>query len=103
MHRAFEKNLWVLGTPFHLTSSDATLARIVDQYADRTFKGPNAAKRPDLLLNTEPGDRYLLIEFKRPTHPISRQDEAQAQEYADDLSKELPATRSTSSSSAANA
>ena len=90
MHKALEKNLWVLGTPFHLMSSNATLARIVDQFADHRFNGPYAAKRPDLLLNADPGDRYLLIEFKRPTHPISRQDEAQVQEYADALSKELP-------------
>ena len=42
------------------------------------------------MLCNAPGDRYLLIEFKRPKHPISRDDEAQAQEYADELRLKLP-------------
>jgi hypothetical protein len=90
MHTALDKNLWVLGAPFHLMSSNATLNRIVSDFANKKYQGLDATKRPDLLLNTDPGDRFLLIEFKRPSHAISRQDEAQAQEYADKLSAELP-------------
>lgn len=91
MHKALERNLWVLGAPFHLMSSNTTLARIVEEYGKKKFARRTSTKRPDLLLNTDPGDRYLLIEFKRPSHPISRKDENQAQEYADDLYKLLPA------------
>jgi hypothetical protein len=91
MHKALERNLWVLGAPFHLMSSNTTLASIVEEYGKRKFARRASTKRPDLLLNTDPGDRYLLIEFKRPSHPISRKDENQAQEYADDLHKLLPA------------
>ena len=90
MHKALERNLWVLGSPFHLMASNATLARIVSEFGNKKFTGTKAAHRPDLLLNTDPGDRYLLIEFKRPNHAISRTDEAQAQEYADDLRADLP-------------
>ena len=72
-------------------SSNETLARIVEEYAQKKYSGKRAAKRPDLLLSTDPGDRYLLIEFKRPSHPITRQDEAQAQSYADELHALLPA------------
>lgn len=90
MHRALERNLWVIGAPFHLMASNTTLASIVAEYAEKKFKGSRAARRPDLLLATDPGDRYLLIEFKRPRHVISRKDENQAQEYADDLHKLLP-------------
>jgi hypothetical protein len=71
-------------------SSNATLSSIVSESAEKKYEGADRSKRPDLLLSTGPGDRYLLIEFKRPTHAISRQDEAQAQEYADKLSVELP-------------
>ncbi len=91
MHKALERNLWVLGAPLHLMSSNSTLARIVDTYGNKKFSGVKADLRPDLLLTADPGDRYLLIEFKRPNHPISRQDEAQAQGYADDLHADLPA------------
>ena len=90
MHTALERNLWVLGAPFHLMSSNSTLKSIVSDYANKKYQGSDATKRPDLLLNTDPGDRYLLIEFKRPSHAITRQDEAQAQEYADKLGAELP-------------
>lgn len=90
MHKAIERSLWLLGAPHHLMSSNETLKRIVDDYGAKKFKGDRAANRPDLLLNTDPGDRYLLIEFKRPSHPISRSDEAQAQAYADELGSALP-------------
>ena len=91
MHKAMEESLWVLGGGYHLMSSNETLARIVEEYGQRKFTGKQAAKRPDLLLGTDPGDRYLLIEFKRPSHSITRQDEAQAQTYADELQTRLPA------------
>ncbi len=91
MHKAIEKSLWVLGGAYHLMSSNETLARIVEEYAQKKFRGKQASKRPDLLLSADPGDRYLLIEFKRPSHPITRNDEAQAQIYADELHALLPA------------
>jgi hypothetical protein len=34
-------------------------------------------------------DSFLLIEFKRPSHPISRKDIAQAEQYRDDLYPKL--------------
>lgn len=55
------------------------------QYCDEEFKGPNAAKRPDLFLAQNVLMRYLLIEFKRPSHAITRDDENQAEKYRDDL------------------
>lgn len=90
MHKAIDKNLWVLAAPFHLMSSNVTLSRIISEFCDKKYSGEGATQRPDLLLNTDPNDRYLLIEFKRPSHAITRHDEAQAQEYADRLSAELP-------------
>jgi hypothetical protein len=91
MHKAIEHSLWILGAPYHLMSSNVTLKTVVEDYTSKKFKGKNGSKRPDLLLNTDPGDVYLLIEFKRPSHPISREDETQAQVYADELHPLLPA------------
>ncbi|CFX23772.1 conserved protein of unknown function [Candidatus Filomicrobium marinum] len=91
MHKAIEHSLWILGAPYHLMSSNATLKGVVERYTDKKYSGTRAAKRPDLLLNTDPGEAYLLIEFKRPTHPVSRADETQAQVYADELRELLPA------------
>jgi hypothetical protein len=38
------------------------------------------------------GESYLLIEFKRPSHDITRDDIAQAEKYRDDLSIRLSST-----------
>lgn len=91
IHKAIEKSLWVLGNRYALMASNETLKRIVITYCDKTYTGNRASRRPDLLLAADPGESYLLIEFKRPTHPIDRQDEAQAQQYRDDLAPYLPA------------
>jgi hypothetical protein len=85
MHRSLETNLWVFGPEFSLMASNKTLAKTVLEYADKKFSGPRANKRPDLLLAQDVLDRYHLIEFKRPSHTIDRDDENQAEKYRDDL------------------
>lgn len=93
-HKAFETNLWLLGRKYSLMSSNTTLGTVIDTYCNSEFKGDRAAKRPDLLLSQDYGDRLLLIEFKRPSHNISRDDIAQAEKYRDDLSSRLSSTAS---------
>lgn len=62
---------------------------MIETYCQQNFSGPRSAKRPDLLLSQDYSDSFLLIEFKRPSHPISREDIAQAEQYRDDLSPKL--------------
>lgn len=93
-HKALEKSLWVLGRDYSVMSSNSTLKRVVETYCDTRFKGSRAAKRPDLLLSQGFAGAYLLIEFKRPSHPITRDDVAQAEKYRDDLSAQLPSNAS---------
>lgn len=88
-HKALETNLWVLGRRYSSMSSNATLRGIIETYCDKNFKGERASKRPDLLLSQDYGDAYLLIEFKRPSHSINRDDLSQAEKYRDDLSPHL--------------
>lgn len=85
IHKAVEDNLWVLGADYVLLASNQTLRRVVDQWADKKFSGPRANKRPDLLLAQGLRHRYVLIEFKRPSHALNRDDEAQVAGYRDDL------------------
>lgn len=85
MHRALEHNLWVLGSEYALLSSNQTTKVILAKYADVHFDGPRANKRPDLLLCASVTERHVLIEFKRPSHAITRDDENQAVKYRDDL------------------
>ncbi|PWB59363.1 MAG: phosphonate ABC transporter permease [Bradyrhizobiaceae bacterium] len=88
-HKAFQGALWMLGRNYSMMSSNLTLKTMIESYCDQKFKGNRAAKRPDLLLSQDYGDSYLLIEFKRPSHSITRDDIAQAEKYRDDLAPRL--------------
>ncbi|MEP1537283.1 MAG: ATP-binding protein [Paracoccaceae bacterium] len=90
VHVALEKNLWVFGLDFSMMSSNITLKRMIKVFCDKKYSGNAAQKRPDLLLSQGFDGRYLLIEFKRPSVPIGRQEVAQAEEYRDELSSQLP-------------
>lgn len=85
VHTALATNLWVFGVEFSLVVSNKTLANTVRKYTNEKFTGPRARHRPDLLLLTELGQRYKLVEFKRPSHTLDRQDISQAEQYRDDL------------------
>ena len=91
-HKALETNLWVLGRRYSTVASNVTLRTIIENYCNTTFKDGRAAKRPDLLLSEDYSDAYLLIEFKRPSHDITRDDIAQAEKYRDELSARLSST-----------
>ncbi len=90
VHQAFEGTLWLLGTRSTALASNKTLKRIVEQYTHDKYSSEHASKRPDLLLMQDAADRYLLIEFKRPSHGLTRIDEAQARTYRDELGLHLP-------------
>lgn len=80
VHKAFEHNLWLLGIEYSLMSSNET-----KNYTDENYSGARKNKRPDLFLSTNVLQKYLLIEFKRPSYVLGRDDQAQAEKYRDDL------------------
>lgn len=85
VHQAIETNLWVLGPEYSMIASNASLRRIVNEWVEGTFKGARANKRPDLFLAQDVHDRFVLIEFKRPSVDINRDHEAQVIKYRDEL------------------
>jgi hypothetical protein len=89
MHQVIEHNLWLLGSRYALVSSNRTMKTVVENYIQKGYQGKNASKRPDLLLLSEMHGEHLLIEFKRPSKTIDRDDEAQAQKYRDDFGTKL--------------
>jgi hypothetical protein len=91
VHRAIEYNLWILGAKYALMSSNQTLRNVIESYGSEKYSGDNATKRPDLLLLSSLDGRHLLIEFKRPSKQIDRDDEAQAQRYRDELATKFSA------------
>lgn len=89
VHGVIERNLWILGPDYSLIASNKTLARTIEEYADRKFSGNRADKRPDLFLGRGLRGSHLLIEFKRPSKEITRSDQNQAAEYRDDLEQKF--------------
>ncbi len=85
IHKALEKNLWVLGSQYSLIFSNKTLATGIAAYLEKEFTGARASKRPDLFLGEDITRKHLLIEFKRPSETIGRDAENQALKYRDDL------------------
>lgn len=85
VHKALERNLWVLGTAYSLFSSNKTLQGVVESQIGGKYTGERATLRPDLLLNEGFAGEYLLIEFKRPSHALKYEDYTQATTYRHDL------------------
>lgn len=85
VHQIIEKNLWLLGMGYASIASNKTTAKTIQEYTDTKFSGTRAAKRPDLFLAQRLSGEYLLIEFKRPSDDITRDNQRQAAEYRDDL------------------
>jgi hypothetical protein len=85
MHRAIEQSLWVLGADLDKLSSNQSLRSVVENCTKKRFAKKSANKRPDLVLVSGADGRHVLIEFKRPSHTIKREDQAQAESYRDDL------------------
>lgn len=85
IHQIVENNLWLLGRDYALVASNKTTARTIQEYTNSMYSGERAARRPDLFLAQRLSGEYLLIEFKRPSKDITRDDQRQAAEYRDDL------------------
>lgn len=90
VHVALERNLWVLGSQYALMASNKTLRRVIEEYTNSKYTGERAADRPDLLLLDSVVGKRVLIEFKRPSLDITREHEAQAATYRDELVTKLP-------------
>ena len=85
VHKAIEKNLWLFGAEYSLFSSETTLKKQIEEFYNRKYVGDRANKRPDLLLTENLNHERLLIEFKRPSHPLSFEDYQQATAYRNDF------------------
>jgi hypothetical protein len=89
MHKAIEKNLWVFGPQYSLMSSNQQLATIAQQCDEAVSSHVSNKTRPDLLLSQDGFNSRLLVEFKRPSYNVGRDDETQAKKYADWLKSKL--------------
>lgn len=85
VYKAIENNLWLFGVEYSLFSSNITLKRQIENFYGQKYVGDRASKRPDLFLTENLNGERLLIEFKRPSHPLSFEDYQQATAYRNDF------------------
>lgn len=85
VHKAIEKNLWLFGIQYSLFSSNITLKKQIETYLGNKYIGERSDKRPDLFLTENLNSERLLIEFKRPNHPLKFEDYQQATAYRNDF------------------
>jgi len=85
IHKALEKNTWIIGDDYSVLFSDTNLKTAIKKILDKKYKGKKQLKRPDLFLGRTISKRLLLIEFKRPNFTLTRETESQAQQYKDEL------------------
>lgn len=85
VHKAFEKNTWLLGDDYSVLFSDIGMKKAIHTILDKKYVGENPDVRPDLLFGRTLSRKLCLIEFKRPNFTLSRDTERQAMEYRDDL------------------
>jgi hypothetical protein len=85
IHKALEKSLWVLGTPYSLFTSNKTIQRLVEDDLAKSYTGTRATLRPDLLATEDLHGECLLIEFKRPSHALNYDDYTQVTRYRHEL------------------
>lgn len=87
VHKAVEKNTWILGDEYNILISDTAMEKAVNKAFDKKYTGESAKDRPDLLLGRKFDRSLVLIEFKRPNFTLDRDTERQALEYRDDLNQ----------------
>ncbi|NOS75794.1 MAG: ATP-binding protein [Methyloglobulus sp.] len=85
IHSSLENNLWVFGVQYSVFSSNKTLKRQVENCLGKKYTGKRSSKRPDLMLSVSYVSKYLLIEFKRPSHSLKHEDYQQATGYRNDF------------------
>ena len=75
VHRVLEKNLWLLEISGVLLSSNESIRRVVDEYLSGKYRGDRQSKRPDLLIAADIQGASPIVELKRPSHVITRDDD----------------------------
>lgn len=107
LQQAIENNYWLFGEQFHLVSADINFERMLAEYLyfldgekqNSSISSNEKLRRPDIFMcrkrNVE--DTYdhssmleenVIVELKRPTVPIGKEQFRQIEDYLDFISKQ---------------
>lgn len=79
IHRILERAMWIIDERYWLLHSNETLRTIVGNEIVKKNKG-NEKKRPDFVCGSV-GDKLIIVELKRPSHPLTVDDLNQLEMY----------------------
>lgn len=79
IHRILERAMWIIDERYWLLHSNETLRKIVGNDVVKANKG-NEKKRPDFVCGTV-GNKLIIVELKRPLHPLTIDDINQLENY----------------------
>ena len=75
IHRFLENNMWILDERYWLMHSNQQLRTII---GEQVAKDPK--KRPDFVCG-QVGEKLIIVELKRPSHPLTTDDLNQLENY----------------------
>ncbi|MEZ4827272.1 MAG: ATP-binding protein [Bacteroidia bacterium] len=87
---ALTNNLWMLGNPNSLISTNPELQEVVDMYVSHKFTNGHAIHAPNLLLLQDFNKGFVLLDLKKPDHALEINDRRKAKEFQSDLQIYLP-------------
>ncbi|MDX2247474.1 MAG: ATP-binding protein [Bacteroidia bacterium] len=87
---ALTNNLWMLGNPNSLVSTNTELQQVVDMYVRHKFTNGHAIHAPNLLLLQDFNKGFVLLDLKSPDHTLEINDRRRAKEFQADLQVYLP-------------
>lgn len=79
IHRALERNLWIIDEEYWLIQSDKSLKKFIQQEMEDEDK-EDEYRRPDFVCATQGGE-LVIAEIKRPSHTLQREDLNQIEDY----------------------
>lgn len=79
IHRILERAMWIIDERYWLLHSNETIRKIVGDSILKNNKNKKAI-RPDFVCGTI-GDKLIIVELKRPSHPLTVDDLNQLEMY----------------------
>ncbi len=81
IHRILERSMWMIDEKYWLLQSNKTLLTYIGKELSKKDKKKYGKKRPDFVCGTI-GKKLIIVELKRPSHPLNVEDLNQLEDYS---------------------
>lgn len=81
MHRFLEGNPWILGDNYEILTSNQELKTLVKKEVGKSRHVKHGKERPDFALICQGDEILVIVEIKKPAHPLTLDDAQQLMRY----------------------